>query len=584
LRGFGEDGVRMAGKATKRTVRGKVESGAGCAGKPERPRIAVIVCDCGGEISGALDMEALVKAAKALPGVAMVRRGSYPCSRTEVGAIAGELARAGIERVVVAGCSERLFGRYFRTHLAAGGIQPAFVEFADIKHHAAAVHRGARAAATAKAARLVSMAVVEVAGARAPERLEAAVTPVCAILGGGITGITAAIALAFRGVSAVLVEKQRDLGGLLNRLNVVYPNHVAAAEFVRVKREELEGIGARVITGVSPVAVRGHVGDFEIDLSDGQTVKAGAIIVATGADLLVPEGLFGYGTDKRVITQMDLEAMLVRGEDPGRNIVMIQCAGSRNQERPYCSRVCCTASIVNTIVIKQRLPEAKITVLSRGFAEYAGDLDKAREMGVEIIRYSPERPPVVKQNAVEVFDEISEMEATIPFDRVVLAVPMVPSRATAEVAGMLRMPTDSFGFLMEPRLKVRPEELAQRGIFAAGCAHWPSTITESIAQAYGAASRAFDLINSGRVMRESVVASIDADLCRGCGRCVEACRHGAIDLVTAEDGIKQAAVIPIQCTGCGVCVSVCPSGAATLPAASAEIMAPVIDAIVGGRH
>lgn len=553
-----------------------------CAKVEKMPRVAVILCECGGEISNHLDMEALAKRIKASPRVALVDRGDYPCSKTEIGRLGAVLARARIERVVVAGCSERLFGKHFRTHLAAFGIEPAFVEFADIKDHCALVHRQSRAAATRKAARLVATAVETVVGARKGEAIQTEVLPVCAVMGGGVAGTTAAVALAARGIEVVLIEKDEEVGGLVRRLNVVYPNYVASSDFVRARRDELQRSGARVVKGQGVVAVRGHVGNFEIELSGGERVRAGAIIVATGADLLAPAGLFAYGENMHVITQMDLEAVLSRGDDPGRNIVMIQCAGSRNAERPYCSRVCCTASIVNTIFIKQKFPAAKITVLSRGFAEYAGDLDKARQMGVEIIRYSPERPPVVKETTVEVYDEISEWEAHIPYDLVVLAVPMVPSKATRDLAALLKMPTDRFGFIIEPHLRVRPEEFAPRGIFAAGCAHWPSTITESIVQAYSAASRAFDLVRAGKVVRETVTSMIDKNLCRGCSRCVEVCRHGAIDLVTAEDGLRRAEVIPVQCTGCGVCVSVCPSGAATLPYASAEMMAPVVDAMIGG--
>jgi heterodisulfide reductase subunit A len=571
-----------------RKPRGKPRRGvrAGCqagAEEPKRPRIAVVMCDCGGELGRLLDLDGLARRLEADPGITAVVRGNRTCTSTEVKKAAAAVGRAGIERVVVAGCSERLFGRFFRTHFARNGIAGAFVEFADLRHQSASVSKSGRAAATDHAARLIAAAAARVALAGVAEKVEAEMLPLCVVIGGGVAGVTAAVALAARGVEVVLVERDVDVGGLVRRLNVVYPGHVPSSDFVAARRRELAVGGVRVITGAYPVAARGQVGGFEVDLSDGQTVKAGAIIVATGADLLAPAGLFGYGADPRVITQMDLEALLARGDDPGRNIVMIQCAGSRNPQRPYCSRVCCTASIVNTIFIKQHFPSAKITVLSRGFAEYAGDLDRAREMGVEIIRYSPERPPVVTAKTVDVYDEISEMEAHIPVDRVVLAVPMVPSAATRQIADMLRMPTDSFGFLIEPHLRVRPEEYVPRGIFTAGCAHWPSTITESVVQAYSAASRAFDLIHSGKIVREAVVSSIDPALCRGCGRCVEVCRHGAIEIAPAEDQLKVARVIPVQCTGCGVCVSVCPSGAATLPGWSVDRLAPVVDAMIGGR-
>jgi len=185
-------------------------------------------------------------------------------------------------------------------------------------------------------------------------------------------------------------------------------------------------------------------------------------------------------------------------------------------------------------------------------------------MGVEIIRYSPERPPEVGEGTVTVYDEISDMEAHIPFDRVVLAVPMVPSESTRNLAGILKVPTDEYGFLVEPHLRVRPEEFAPRGIFIAGCAHWPSTMTEAILQGYGAASRAHDLISAGRIERCCHVARVDAHLCRGCGRCEEACEHGAVELIVAEDGLKEARVKSIHCTGCGVCTAVCPSGAISL--------------------
>lgn len=564
-------------------MRGKASGGScihtGTSRRADRPGVGVILCECGSELGRLLDLDRLARGIKADRRVVLVVRGPYPCSRIEIEKLGAALARRKLDRVVVAGCSERLFGRFFRTELGRFGIDPSLVDFADIKNLGALIHKGGRLAATRKSLGLVRAMVAGLAAAARAETVEVEIKPVCAIIGGGITGVTAAVALAARGAKAILVERRGAVGGLLRDLNVVYPSYLTSGEYVEARRQELEASGVEVITGTYPVRVKGHVGDFEIELASGARVAAGAIIVATGASLLVPEGLHGYGENSRVVTQMDLEAILRRGDDPGRAIVMIQCAGSRNEARPYCSRVCCTASIVNTIFIKQKYPDARITVLSRGFAEYAGDLDKARQMGVEILRYSPARPPVVKERTVEVYDEISEMEARIPFDLVALAVPMVSSESTRTLARILKMPTDSFGFVMEPHLKIRPEEAVPRGIFVAGCAHWPSTITESIVQAYSAASRAFDLVRAGKLTRSSVAAVIDAEHCRGCGLCAETCQHGAIDLVVAEDGLKRAAVVPIACTGCGVCVSVCPSGAATLAAASSDRTGEMIDAL-----
>jgi heterodisulfide reductase subunit A len=415
----------------------------------------------------------------------------------------------------------------------------------------------------------------------ARERIEVEVKPSCVVVGGGIAGMSAASALKARGVAVWLVEREKFPGGLLNRLNALFPAYVEAKAFVGRQRERLEEDGIEVITGAEPVKVSGHVGDYRLELSNGRELEAGTIIVATGAEVLKPEGIFGYGSVDNVITQIELENMLLRGENPGPDIVMIQCAGSRNEERPYCSRVCCTASIKNTVLIKDKYPSTRITILSRGFAEYAGDLDRAREMGVEIIRYSLEKPPVVEAGQVTVYDEISDIDVRLPFEHVVLAAPLVPSQSTRTLAEILRVPTDEYGFMLEAHLKIRPEEFAPRGIFVAGSAHWPSTITEAILQGYGAASRAHELISAGKVVRTSHVSSVDQAFCRGCGRCYDECKHGAIEYADDDDGMKRARVIAVQCTGCGGCVSVCPSGAITLGGMSPRQIDMTINALAG---
>ncbi len=551
-----------------------------CGDERKAVKVGVVVCECGGEIKRSVDLAALEKGIAADPVVAGVFRINYPCSAKGLAAVGEAISKRGLSRMVIAGCSERLFGRLFREALSGFGIDPSFVGFANIRDGMAPGGAGGRKAGTAKALNLVRMAAASMAEALRVEVLEAGIKPLCLVLGGGVAGMAAAGAVATRGVKTVLVEKEKEPGGLLRSLNAVFPSYRRADEFIGAMLDEIAGDLVEMVTGAEVESVTGHVGNYEVTLTGGRKIEAGAIVVATGASVLSPDGLFGYGDNDIVVTQMEFEHMLEGDKRPGGKIVMIQCVGSRNPERPYCSRICCTASIKNTILLKERYPSAEVTILSRGFAEYAGDLDRARDMGVKIIRYTPERPPVVGGNSVEVFDTISGMETTIPCDLVVLAAPIVPSESTRALAAKLRLPTDEYGFLIEPQPKLRPGEFVPRGIYVAGSAHWPCTITEAVVQGYSAGSRAFDLINAGKVSKSAFVAGMDEDLCRGCSRCFEVCMHGAIEMVEAEDGMKRALHMPIQCTGCGVCVSVCPSGALLLKYATWRQVGSAIEAIV----
>jgi heterodisulfide reductase subunit A len=255
---------------------------------------------------------------------------------------------------------------------------------------------------------------------------------------------------------------------------------------------------------------------------------------------------------------------------------MIQCAGSRNAERPYCSRVCCTATVKNTITVLEAAPGAEITVLSRGFAQYVGDLDRARDAGVTFLRYDPERPPRVEPDSVLVFDELSSSEKSLPYDLVVLATPLVPHAETADLARLLNMPLDDFCFVAEPHTKLRPGSFAPCGVFVAGSAHWPATVLECLSQAHAAAARAAALIEAGSIEREPLVAVVDELVCRGCERCVAAPR-----VERGDDGIGVSRIDAIRCVGCGVCVRSCPSSAITLSHLTQEQILGMVGAAVG---
>jgi heterodisulfide reductase subunit A len=405
------------------------------------------------------------------------------------------------------------------------------------------------------------------------------------VIGGGATGMTAAHALAARDIPAVLIEKEDKLGGLLNSVNLLYPGYCDASKYA----EELSNTLAadsrvEVLAKTSVTAVSGHAGAYTLTVETAgkpRELSAGCVVVATGANVLTPEGLFGYGANPNVVTQLEFEAMLRKGLGDVKSIVMIQCAGSRNAERPYCSRVCCTATVKNTVTVIESVPDAAITVLSRGFAEYVGDLDRARDSGVTFLRYDLERPPSVGPETVDVFDMISSAEKSIPYDLVVLATPLVARDETAELARLLNLPADDHGFVAEPHTKLRPAAYAPGGVFVAGSAHWPATVTECLSQAHGAAARAAALLERGTIEREPLVAVVDELTCRGCERCVEACAHGAPALMDSDDGMKTSSIDTIRCVGCGVCVAVCPSSAITLSHLTSEQLLAMVGAAAG---
>ncbi len=548
----------------------------------ENTRVGVFLCECGREIAGSLDLGRIKEKVSKCNSVAFVKSMPYPCSKKGLAELKGTVAEQGLTHIVVAGCSPRTHSLLFRNACQEAGLHRSFFELVNIREHCSRVHQKNKARATSKAVELIHMGVAKVIFSEPRGFLREKVEPVAAVIGGGISGMTAALGLAARGVQVKLVEKEKALGGRLRDLHFVYPSYTGGMEFLREKVAEIEeNPNIEVLFNTRVTKVNGHLGNYRITVRDSNGSReflAGVIVVATGSEVFVPHGMYGYGTDKRILTQIELEKRMKKGDLKASHVVMVQCVGSRNEERPYCSRVCCTASVKNTIALKEKDPKMKITVLSRGFAEYVGDLDRAREMGVSFIRYDPARPPEVKDGLVKVFDSIAEMETYIPYDLVVLATPLIPRSNGEELSRIFKVPQDRYGFLVESHLKLRPGDFVPHGVYLAGSVHWPATISECISQGYGAAARAYSVIETGVVEKEPIVAVLEEGVCRGCGRCAEVCEHHAIEMVEKEDGLKQAMLDEIICNGCGVCVAVCPSGAISLGHLRPEQMEAVLDA------
>ncbi|UCD72929.1 MAG: CoB--CoM heterodisulfide reductase iron-sulfur subunit A family protein, partial [Candidatus Bathyarchaeota archaeon] len=312
--------------------------------------------------------------------------------------------------------------------------------------------------------------------------------------------------------------------------------------------------------------IGGFIGNYDVGVRSGdgeRSLKAGVIIVATGAEELKPVGMYNYD-GKNVVTQLELEQMLRDGSFKADRIIMIQCVGARNEERVYCSRVCCMTAIQNAMVIKETNPNTEVFILYRDMQTYGTRYEniyrKARELGILFIEFPEDRKITVDKGTVKVFDVFLDEELTLPYDLVVLSTPMTPQLGSKDLAKMLKVPLGENGFFLEAHVKLRPVDFSTDGIFLCGSAHWPSDLAESVSQAYAAASKASIPLSRGKVKTEPIVSSVDEEKCIGCGLCELTCPFKAISVKQTEKG-RVAKTIIASCKGCGVCSAGCPEKA-----------------------
>lgn len=537
----------------------------------DEPRIGVFLCHCGSNIAGHLDVAAVAEHARRLAGVVFVQENMYTCSDAGLSEIKAAIADRGLDRVVVAACTPRTHEPLFRETCRGTGLNPYLFEFVNVRDQCSWVHMREPDLATQKAKDLVSMGVAKARLLQPLEEQEVPVEPAALVVGGGMIGMTAALNLARRGFEVKLVEREPRLGGLLLRLDKLYPTQDDGLPLVQQRVSEVESEPRiEVFTRSALHAVKGFVGNYEVVVRQEEerqsSFTVGTIIVATGARVFEPTGLYGYD-GKRVITQLELEEQLRRNAVDASRVVMIQCVGARSAERPYCSRICCTTAIKNALEIKGHRPEAEVYILYRDTetqgTRYEAYYTQAREAGIQFIRYSPQDPPVVTKQRVVVYDELLGAKLGIPHDLVVLSTPLVAHEDSHELAQLLKVPVDEHGFFLEAHVKLRPLDFATDGVYVAGTARWPAHLEETITQAYGAAARAATVLSKDHVTSSGVVAQVNEALCRGCGRCVDVCEFGAPSLVEVQLGTSVARVNPVMCKGCGACASVCPTGAMT---------------------
>jgi heterodisulfide reductase subunit A len=530
-------------------------------------RVGVFVCHCGTNIAGFLDVPGLAKYASNLPHVAFVKDNKYTCSEAGLTEIKNAIAEKKLNRVVVASCTPRTHEPLFRSTCKGAGLNPYLFQFVNIRDQCSWVHMQEKERATEKAKALIRMGVARAALLEPLEETEVEVNPCALVIGGGIAGMTCALSLANRGFEVKLIEKRDRLGGTLNSLYKLYPTGEEAAKLVQAKIKEIEkNPKIEILTSSEVKEVEGFIGNYDVTMRRGdeeKSFKAGVIIVATGAATLKPMGMYDYNGED-VITQLELEQMLKEGELNADTVVMIQCVGSRNEERAYCSKVCCATALKNAMLIRDANPGAQVFLLYRDMVTqgtvYEDYYGKAREAGITFIKYPLERQPVVENSSVTVYDELLGEGLVLPYDLVVLSTPMVAHPDSADLAQKLKVPVDEYGFFLEAHVKLRPVDFATDGVYVCGCAHWPTNVGESVFQAYGAASRASIPMSVGRVKTEPSISVVDEDECSGCSLCEMTCPFNAIRIEETERG-RKAKVISASCKGCGACGAGCPQQA-----------------------
>lgn len=531
--------------------------------KDEEVRVGVFICHCGSNIGGFIDCKKLAEYAGTLPNVAHSEDNLYTCSETGLTSIKNAVEEHNLNRVVVASCTPRTHEPLFRDCVSEAGLNKYLFNFVNIRDQCTWVHMKDTERAYEKAVDLVRMGVAKAVKLEPLDMIKVDINPSALVIGGGVAGMSAALSLSRQGFKTFLVEKEDKLGGRLNSLYKLFPYDIDASEFVGNLISNVQNAkNLEILTKSEVRNIDGFVGNFEVEIGMNgsiREVKVGAIIVAVGSSILDPKGLFNYDGQKR-ITQFELETKLKNNEISANDIVMIQCAGSRNDERPYCSSVCCMSALKNALIIKEQNPEAHITILFRDLytpgTNYEEYYRRARENGVIFVKYDENKLPNVEENQVKVYNEYIATEMVIPYDLLVLSTPLVANSDNKDLAQLLKVPTEANNFFLEAHVKLRPSDFATDGIYIGGTAKWPVDIAEAITQGYSAASRASTILSHKEIEVEGATSSLpefNKSLCTGCEVCVKVCPYHAI-IKNEDDEIE---IIEALCKGCGLCGATC---------------------------
>jgi heterodisulfide reductase subunit A len=560
----------------------------------EEPRIGVFVCHCGANISAVVNVPDTVEYCKTLPHVVHAQNQVFSCATNSAKQITDLAKEKGLNRVVIAACSPRTLEPLFRDTLREAGINQYYLDMANIREHNSWVHSKEKEEATQKAKDIIRMSVARACHLEPLREFDLPVNKAALVVGGGLSGMTCALSIADQGHEVHLVEKESDLGGLTRKIHYTLEGLDVQAYVGDLAHRVYQHPLIHVYTLATITEASGYIGSFvtRVKSDRGVTeIKHGAAVIAIGADVYRPTEYL-YGVDDRVLTHLELEEQIAQENDrvrSARSLVMIQCVGCRNEERNYCSRICCSQSVKNALKLKELNPGMELTILFRDMRTYGFKEDyyrEASEKDVKFIRYEPEDPPQVEAGAAEDGRPVLKVTATdyilgkkleLDADLLALAAAVIPSATTKEVAGFFKVTLSPDGFFKEAHVKLRPVEFATDGVYLCGAAHYPKFMSETINQSYGAAGRVLTLLSHDTVIASGAVCEVDEDKCVSCGACITACTYGAIEFYETPHG-RKAKVNPILCKGDGLCNTKCATNAISLKHFTEEELMSEIDA------
>ena len=559
----------------------------------EEPRVGVFVCNCGRNIGGYADVPAIAEYTSTLPDVVYVQQNLFSCSQDAQSQMGEMIKEHNLNRVIVAACSPSTHQPIFQDMLRNAGLNKYLFEMANIRNQCTWVHMKDPDAATEKCQDLIHMAVAKARLLEPLDYITMPVTKTALVLGGGVTGMTAALNLADQGFEVHLAERKARLGGNALKLHTTWRGGYVGPRLQALLAQVINHPNITIYYRSVVEHVSGVVGNFRTTLSRNQVVDHGVVVIAIGGEPHRPLGQYLYGENPNVLLSLDLDQEIAEESHrlkQAQAVAFIQCVGSRIPERPYCSKVCCSHSVENALKLKEMNPDMEVYVLFRDMRTYGEReifYEMARDQGVVFIRYHVADPPkVVEANGrikITVKDHILQMPVEFSVDLLTLATAIIPHQ-NEPLAELYKIPLNTEGFFNEAHAKIKPVDTPTEGIYLAGLCHYPMPLQESVAEALADAARASTVLAKDSIELESTISRVIDANCDGCAFCVDTCSFQALTLIEymyQEQVKKTVEVNEVACKGCGSCMATCPKQGIMVSGFTLDQLSAQVDAALG---